>query len=325
MRLSRFGGGVAAFCIGTAGLSGCSGFSSQVIPVRAGSPQSLWQPAARPPAQGQSWVAPEAKNEDLLYVSAENGVFVYSYTQGKKVGQLLAPHPGGDCSDAKGNIFVADINDSKILEFSHGARTPIATLPDPGYNPASCAIDPKTGDLAVTNFQSTTGGAGNLVIYPNAQGGRKLYVKNSSLQTPYFCAFDKAGDLFIDGFDSGSNTGFEELPKGSDSFEAVELNRHIGAPGGVQAVGQEIAVGDSAQGTVFTFAIRGNNGTVTSTTTLKGAQGGLAGFVILGKKIVAATGFQNTAGYWPYPSGGNPTKILKDLSVATGVAISSAK
>lgn len=103
-----------------------------------------------------SWMLPEAKSQDLLYVTgtAAGEVYVYTYPQRQSVGTLSGlERPGGECVDSAGDVFIAARNSKTgvIYEYAHGAPTPMATLTDRG-RPSGCAVDPVTGDLAVANY-----------------------------------------------------------------------------------------------------------------------------------------------------------------------------
>jgi hypothetical protein len=130
-------------------------------------------------AQGQrrvSWMAPDAKKQDLLYISdvSDNEVTVYSYPSGKLEGTLTGFEvPTGLCSDKAGDVFVTDFEASEILEYAHGGTTPIATLSDPGQWPSGCSVDPMTGNLAVSNDETPSVGEGNLAIYAHARAHRR--------------------------------------------------------------------------------------------------------------------------------------------------------
>jgi hypothetical protein len=69
-------------------------------------------------------------------------------------------------------VFITDTSTSQILEFAHGGTTPINTLSDYDYQPVSCAVDPKSGNLAVTSgglglpqfrFQGVRRGSGGTI------------------------------------------------------------------------------------------------------------------------------------------------------------------
>jgi DNA-binding beta-propeller fold protein YncE len=93
---------------------------------------------------------PEAKSEDLLYVTSfvSSYVFVFSYPEGKLVGTLggFSYAASGECSDNQGDVFIIGVQD--VVKYAHGGSNPIATLKSVNY-PNGCAIDPVTGNLAV--------------------------------------------------------------------------------------------------------------------------------------------------------------------------------
>ena len=130
-----------------------------------------------PASRRSSWVAPDAKRDDLLYISdlTDQVVSMYSYPRGRLKGQITGFfNPEGLCVDKSGNVWVVnDTSDGihQITEYAHGGTTPIANLNDPNGNVNGCSIDPTSGDLAVTSFFGATGNQGSVSIYRGAKGG----------------------------------------------------------------------------------------------------------------------------------------------------------
>ncbi|MGA8099593.1 MAG: hypothetical protein WB810_13150, partial [Candidatus Cybelea sp.] len=125
--------------------------------------------AAAPPATAAkisaSWMAPAAKNTDLLYISdvGTDQVYVFSYPQGSLVGTLSGFNtPVRECSDTAGNVFVTNTNAENILEYAHGGSSPIATYHDKDFLPTDCSVDPASGSLAVANYGPKGTNRGNL-------------------------------------------------------------------------------------------------------------------------------------------------------------------
>lgn len=148
-----------------------------------------------------SWVAPEARSQDLLYVSGNSGyVYIFSFPKGKLVGTLTGfQEVAGVCADAAGNVWVANSADLDLVEYAHGGSAPIATLTDYESYPFSCSVNRRTGDLAVSNiFSITQNGAGGIAIYPNATGARKLY-EDSKIAEFYFDTYGPDGKIYVDG------------------------------------------------------------------------------------------------------------------------------
>jgi DNA-binding beta-propeller fold protein YncE len=285
----------------------------------AGTPSLGAQPAATLPQQN-------AKASALLYVSDTETSEVYVYTYpGGKLKQTLAgfTDPGGECADAKGDVFVTNTGAFDVVEYAHGASSPSATLSDPGYFPFGCSVDPTTGNLAVTNFSSASGsGAGNVAIYQRARGKPKKRYSLSTMPSVLLCGYDDKGNLYVDGLTGASATVFAELPKGGKKLREITLDRSIAAPGGVQWDGKYVAVGDEASDTIYRFSIAGEKGVTAGTVPLSGGST-VVQFWIDGSKIVGPNSGSGTADVWKYPAGGAPIKSIGGLYVPLGTVISS--
>ena len=135
-------------------LAGCSTTTTQVaLPLNhaAGHPLVVGNQT-----RSHGWMLPAAKSMDLLYVSNDDELLVFSYPKGKLVGEITVPSGdfAGLCSDSAGDVFVTSVGShsaSYILEYAHGGTEPITTLSDPAWA-NGCAVDPTTGNVAVTNL-----------------------------------------------------------------------------------------------------------------------------------------------------------------------------
>jgi hypothetical protein len=113
-------------------------------------------------SRGKWRMLPGAKSEDLLYVPDDDvpgELLAFSYPHGGLVGEVMLPadYPLGLCSDGSGHVFVTTSGtdaQSYIYEYPHGGTQPIATLTDPGLA-NGCAVDARSGNLAVTNYASS--------------------------------------------------------------------------------------------------------------------------------------------------------------------------
>lgn len=269
--------------------------------------------------QTRSWILSEAAGETLLYVANDNGtVTVYNYPKGKVVGRLFGfDVPLGECSDKNGNVFIEDIDLHETIEYAHGRKNPSQILNDNGYDPWDCSVDPTTGNLAVTNEDGPSG-YGNLLVYRHAKGVPKVYT-DSDIGAYYSCAYDSAGNLFLDGVGQ-SKLQFSELPKGRRSFISIRLSVS-GLDAGIQWDGKYVTVGQPLS-TIYRFQVVGNNATEVGSVRLNGAADTF--YWIDGSKIMAEQGGANV-GVWHYPVGGDPTKIIyRDTYAPTGVTISVA-
>jgi DNA-binding beta-propeller fold protein YncE len=277
------------------------------------------------PDRAPSWMRHGAKTAALLYVSdTESGdVYVFNYPKGTPAGTLTGlTDPGGECVDAKGNVFVTNTGGSNVIEYAHGGTAPMATLKDPGFFPIGCAVDSKTGNLAVTNFSSSSSGPGNIVIYKHAKGKPGNPLTDASTPQFLLCGYDDTGDLFADGLTSASGFSLVELPAGKKTIVPVALDTGIGNPGAVQWDGKYLAVGDQADNVVDRFTIASGKGTLQSSTALKNAVA-IFQFWIQGGSIIGPDSGTGSVEIWKYPAGGKPIKTVRGVYVPLGTVVSN--
>ncbi len=302
-----------------AAIAGCSASRSSLPDSGAGTV----------PFEKASWVSPNARHGDLLYISniGDASVTIYSWPKGELVGSLSGffVEPEGLCSDNDGNVFITDDYLEETLEFAHGSSTVSQTLTDPGYVPNGCAVNPVNGDLAVANKigptrRSSKLGRGSVAIYSNASG-TPINLVPHDIYSEYFCGYDANGDLFVNGYSANArHARFAELPNGSSSFLTLKLNRHIDYVGGVQWDGQYLAIGDAHR--IRRFSIAAGRGTQADSTPLRGATL-VEQFTIQGSRVVGPD--EVNAVIWSYPAGGSPIKVItQGLDFPVGSAISVA-
>ncbi len=194
---------VSALAIGVS-VAGCGGLQPPIGASRAMS-QS---PIATHAAHDGTWMRPKAASQDLLYVATGDNLYVLSYPKGRLIG-TLGITAYNICSNSKGDVFVPSAG-YQIVEYAHNGKR-IQTLQD-GDVPLSCAVDPISGTLAVTNEGS---GAGEVAIYANAQGSPQYY-RDPDISTYGLSGYDNSGDLFVDG--SGPENIVAELPRRNHVF-----------------------------------------------------------------------------------------------------------
>ncbi len=253
----------------------------------------------------QSWMSPEAaKASNLLYVSsyADNFVNIYTYVDGnasKLVGTLSIDQPGGMCSDKAGHVWVPSYEAKKVEEFTHGGTTPIQTIKREAGYPYSCAVDPLTGDLAVTyelpsekHRPSST-----VVIYAEGQSPRSIGPDDVS---PIgFIAYDNKGNLFVDGTPCyrrncpplHPRTVLLELPAGGSGFKQLTIaGATIRQATGLNWVNPTLLLTniDSTTNkvTAYKLIVRGDNATVVGTLPLKHTRSAYGVWVRAGLIIV---------------------------------------
>lgn len=309
-------------------LAGC-GSSQPPIGVPGATPQI---PAiATHVDHGSSRMAPQAKGEDLLYVTRESVVAVYSYPRGTLEGLLTRfSYSLGDCVDKNGKIYITDYTENTIAEYAHGGTQPIKTLSVPGSGPVACAVDPASGDLAVTSAGNSSGGA-NLAVYSKAKGTPKTYTDPAILNYGY-CTYDDAGNLFVDGSPAqghGYDYELARLPRGGNSLQAVTIQYGLSWGAGLQWDGHYLAIGQPVVPHILRYTISGGYGTYAGSTPLSGAYDAFQ-FIIAGKKAIVANlyYYDRYITRWDvlvfkYPAGGSDTQeILASDTPVGSVALS---
>lgn len=301
----RYGFAVSAAIVMLAGCSG--GSQSPGIPSAT----------AMQRMRATSWMAPDAKSSDLLYISEQIGdVVVFSYPKGKLVGTLTGlPDPQGECVDKKGDVFVTTFGGGEILEYAHGGTSPIATLTDPGWQPNGCSVDPATGNVAVANIVTTYFSEGSLAIYPKGSTSATYYTPPGYWFSVNAVGYDNAGNVMIagsDGFEGGQNFETGELPKGSSGIENTTLSNEstFGNPGNVQWDGKYITFADANTGIVYRYTFSGTTGTEVSSTQVSGCCSGQVWYSTINGKVLLEAQNSAEAYAYKYPAGGKVTKTF---------------
>jgi hypothetical protein len=301
------------------------------------------------PDQRKSWISPDIKHSSSLLFVSDAGhfeVFILSIPNLKLKGIITGfPHPPqGECSDKQGNIWVTtDAPD--IVKLSHTGDI-LTKLGDPAI-PVGCAVDPTTGNLAVTNIITVKNGLpypGDVLVYAGASGSPAEY-KGPPRTYYYFAGYDGSGNLYADGLNDLGNSVLTELPKGATKMHAITLSGGtVYFPGMVQwyTPGKVLAVGDQLCGytdnsCIYWVSISGTKGTIKATTNLLNYLGGPACDLVQGvlspygqKDVVGSVGacanaYESTD-IWAYPAGGTPKEYnLPPLSSPIGAAISISK
>jgi hypothetical protein len=276
-----------------------------------------------------SWISPEAKTTEVLFVSDSGTDDVYLFKVGtlKHLGTLTGfAEPQGECSDNKGNVWVTNTDDEDILEYSHAGVLENTLTDTTGY-PVGCAWDPTTGNLAVTNIYDLSSEPGAVLVYRHATGSPTAY-RSSAQYYYYFAGYDTKGNLFFDGRNTSGTFVLSELPKGAAKAHSIEvIGGTIYFPGTVEwyATGSYLIVGDQLCGNInaaclYHLTIAKKAGTIAGKTNLKGYTGGHVcelvqgteyGTQFLGSDYVystsTCTGTPSTSYEWPFPAGKNPS------------------
>ncbi|HEY2475404.1 MAG TPA: hypothetical protein VGI19_11460 [Candidatus Cybelea sp.] len=277
-------------------------------------------------------MANDVADQDLLYVSnsKESSVDVYSFPQAKLKGRLLNVEAGGLCSNDGGDVFIPRAHE--ILQFDHGGTRAIAVLHDPlGGAVQFCAVDPTTGNLAVSGGTAKSYG---VAIYAGAQRNPKIYRDGRSSYGSV--TYDSQGNLFVTAGVGGSEGGSRllELPKGDTRFSEIVM-KGIGFPriGAIQWDGKFLAAESFqnrfAPATIVRYGMKGRAATPMGRTTVAAAGSSLQ-FAIYGSQLVVPNdGLSGMGGagvtLYRYPAGDAPIQTIGDAGEPRAVVVSSAK
>jgi hypothetical protein len=287
-------------------------------PSHSQSPNLLPSTQARASSHG-SWMDPSAKGQRLLYVSdpQAGSVFVYGASSNKLVGTLTQiVDPLGECVDAKNNVWIVD-NDG-LAEYAHGGTTMIGSIDMYylyyGAHPYSCAIDPTTGNLAISIVDRYQGHDAGLILVCSSDTSCAQYEEKDRVYF-YFVSYDKNGNLWADGLKQ--TTGkfwFGMRPPGGQFQKMTLTGATISKPGGlVNADGVFSVGGTGTSGNSIIYQVS-TSGTVTGTTQLSGADGCYQFAIQVNTKTQRVT-CPNSSGAnvtkYDYPAGGNPVVTIK--------------
>jgi hypothetical protein len=197
-------------------------------------------------------------------------------------------------------------------------QTPIKTLSvSDGSMPSSCAMD-TNGDLAVGILDGPS--TGDVVIYPNASGSG-TFIK-TPLAREYFDGYDNNGNLFFDGFTSGSAFQLDELPKGSSKVQTITTSNTVQFPGSVQWDGTYLTVFDQLANKMFQYTVSGTKATLKGTITFSGSSDCAQTWIATGVVYCGDAGNDNGE-VFNYPAGGSPIAVFVgnfDLPLGTVAA-----
>lgn len=268
-----------------------------------------------------SGIAKRTKN--LLYVTdgGAGNVLMYAYPSLRPVGSLEDTGDAqGVCTDAHGYVWVIPSVSPRILRYAHGVPKSKVSLSDAGAQyPLACAVDPTTGNLAMTNLGGPSGG-GNVYIWAGAKGTANK-ISDSAMSFVYFCAYDASGNLWVDGLDAKYNFVFAELPAGGQNLQTIALGG-VSFPGGIEWDGTAIAVGDQQSSVIDQISVSGSSATIVGTTPLDGSCD-VGQFAILNGKVFAPDICTGDGNLYLYPAGGASQRAVSGLQYPMAAAISS--
>jgi hypothetical protein len=324
MQISNLAKYAAGVTVAAALLAGCSsGGSSALSPSSTGMQNAvtpghlqtlkvggLFLASAMLPQVKPIQIAPakhHKKKSDDEYVSNFYGseLLVFDYPKGDaSTGTVTGVTDAqGECTQTgKKNFWVVASGADEIEEFAFGGTTPISTLSESTGEPAGCAIDAKTNDMAVTIL-----GTADVVIFTGSKGTGTTV--SDGLSSSYFDTYDKAGDLFVDGITSGGSAGVVEEAAGSSSFKAVTTSNSIVFPGEMQWDGKFVTLNDQSGHAIYQYACASDACTLDGTVALNGTSDCVQTWI--SGKLVYCPDFPNEdTVVFKYPAGGSSIATL---------------
>ena len=295
------------------------------------------------PFQGASGITTPARSAALLYVAHKASytsdgttISILTFPQNKPVATIRVGYLSGMCSDSSGNVWIVVYQEHPagyyLVKYPHGKTKPIEQIriPERGFG-NGCAVDPSTGDLAVTIAAGGSSGGGSVEIWAGGRAGTPATY--SVPFNPINDAYDEHGNLFIDGNPGGSDPWllFGELAKGSGAVASVTLDRKTSLPGAVQWDGAYIAVETGGyqpymrgNPRIYRIEMSGSGARVVQTVIAKDPPlRGTTPFVVSGNSVVATSQRrQGEVDVWPYPAGGSATQIIGRFGYVRGLTIS---
>ncbi|MGC9993601.1 MAG: hypothetical protein ABSD52_14575 [Candidatus Cybelea sp.] len=271
------------------------------------------------PAYGASSLL--AKSQALLYVSSYYGYLkIYTFPQGKAAGSIpISGVPEELCSDKAGDIFVPESYGQIVVEYAHGGTEPIATFPD-HHTPYGCAVDPTTGNLAVTNSNK------DIVVFTRTLAPPALY-SNSALESYYSTSYDDQSNLFAIAEPFSGGSGLYEVKKGSSTIHQVSVPFTICCPNPIRWDGTYLAVAGSHQSNnaiIYRLKISDYKATVEGKLTLDGGASYVSQIWIDGKNLITTADYSEDIGFWKYPAGGAAWKTLTNAGPdINGITVSN--
>ncbi len=271
-----------------------------------------------------------AGGDQVQYVSADPGIAEFDYP--KSDSQIHYRHLGhksyAECSKGSHTFWVVEENSHQVVEFAASRKKiaqPIKTLAVPvGSSPYAapwdCAVDPTTGNLAVSVADTSS-----VVIFANGSGSGQTI--SDTMGGTGWSAYDAQGNLFVQGF-KNHKPALVELPKGQTEFQEISLPSTITTLSTLGCCtirwdGTYLAWLNTDGFIVYRLNINGNQAYIEDTVTL--SKGSLCAW--FGIWAEAGLFFCGTEGkyvnVYDYPAGGSPIAMLGPLKVGEDVGVVS--
>jgi hypothetical protein len=239
--------------------------------------------------------------------------------------------PVGIATDAAETLYVANAIDNNILIYPKPYKSYDRVLTDFGAQPLDVAVS-RTGIVAVTNPSDTTnGGYGSVSIYAKGASTPCVKLSNPGWKEIGYDAFDKAGNIFINGI----NTAFTKVLIGEISggckakaIRNVSIGNALEGVGGIQIYDGKMLVLDPAGVTLYSYnlPVKGSTGLPVARTLMSHLILPTTFAMLVGDPTLwVSDEYGSVVDQFAYPSG-SPLKALDDGLIAPfGVAVNPAQ
>jgi hypothetical protein len=269
--------------------------------------------------KGIAWVTDSGTNE------------VYQVTPAGKITSMGSgwSEPQGVGVDSKGNVYIADTANSRVVVMNGKTGKAVATLSDPGQYPVGATVSDK-GVIAVSNIISTSGGAGSISLYSSLKATSPTGSCTGLLSRDYFIGSDNEGNVYIDG--DNASTGAIDVgvctDQGGTIAETGIVTSSWTFPGGVNVYSkikkddkskETLGVGDQSAYVVRQFALPSYKA---GTTVSLGGGSDEVQYSIDEKQTVAGAADAGLAQaeFWAWPKGGSaPASTITGFSEPIGI------
>jgi hypothetical protein len=247
-----------------------------------------------------------AKSKTFEYIINDYGTYagIFDYPKSDRQIGTITNVGGQGCTNVlhgygKRTFWIV-AGDDQITEY-RVPQKPLKTLSDSVGQPSSCAMD-AAGDLAVGILSN-----GDIDIFKHASGSGT--VMTTPLREEYFDGYDNQGNLFFDGFNDNGVFELVELPKGSNTLQAITTSNTVEFPGSVQWDGTYLAVTDQETEEIYQYTISGTQATLKGTVSLSGSSDCAQTWIATGVVFCGDAGNGNGEVY-DYPAGGSPIAVF---------------
>jgi hypothetical protein len=270
--------------------------------------------------KGIAWVSDSGTNE------------VYQVTPAGKITSMGSgwSEPQGLNTDSKGNVYVADTANSRVVVLNGKTGKAVTILTDAGQYPVGVAINDK-GVIAVSNIISTSDGDGSVSIYSSLKATSPTGSCTGLLSRDYFIGMDNESNIYLDGDDASTgaiDVGTCTTAGGTISNTGIVTSSYI-FPGGVNVYSkiatddkkakETLGVGDQSAFEVHLYALP--KYTVGAVVDLGGGSDEV-GYSIDEKQNVAGAADAGLAeaNFWAWPKGGSaPASSITGFSEPIGI------